>query len=210
MNVVNTQIKNKLLIAIAFGMAYFLIFSATSIYSGFIHERISLAFSFENAIPYYPAWAFVYLSINLFLWCALVVFPRWQPLAALAITLTVETVIAGACFILIPVKLVYAPVELENAFSTVIQIARFFSMKNNYLPSLHTAFAFTCAYAYQNYCSMPIKTGFLIWACLIPLSTLFIHEHHIPDLLSGFILAWLSYMGIFKPLNAFFDGKTNA
>jgi len=203
------DIKNKLWIALTFGAVYYLIFCSTSLLSGFIHSRIVIAFPFEKHIPFYPAWSIVYLSINLYLWAALFVFKRWQLLAALAIALIAETILAGIFFIIFPVKLEYPFITIQHQYATLIHVAQFMSMQNNYFPSLHTAFAFTCAFAYQKYCSVPAQIGFYIWALLIPISTLFIHEHQLMDLIAGFILAIIAYRFIFIPFVRFFYEKIN-
>lgn len=192
--------KMKLLIWAAFAISYYMIFGLASLASGMMHDRIMIAFPFESHIPFYPAWAIVYLSINLLLLLALFILREWKPLAAFAITLLIETGIAGIFFIIIPVKLNYLPITIDDNFSTIVYIAKFFSMKDNYFPSLHTAFAFTAVFSYSQYCSKIAKVGFYMWACAIPLSTLFIHEHQIADLIAGFVLAIIAYRYI-SPLS---------
>lgn len=192
--------KIKFLIGIVFGISYYLIFGLASLASGLIHTRITLAFPFESQIPFYPAWAIVYLSINLLLLSGFFIFHEWKLLAIFALTLIVETLIAGSCFIIFPIQLVYAPVTTPSHFTMIVSVAKFFSMNNNYFPSLHTAFAFTAALAYQAYCSVISKVIFFIWACAIVLSTLFIHEHQICDLVAGFVLALIAHYFVFSPL----------
>ena len=185
--------KMKLRIWLFFAISYYTIFGLTSLASGMLHDRITIAFPFESKIPFYPAWSIVYLSINLLLLLALFIFREWRPLAAFTITLLTETLIAGLCFIILPIKLNYLPVTIDGNFSTVVYIAKFFSMNDNYFPSLHTAFAFTAAFSYSQYCSKIAKVGLYVWACAIPLSNLFIHEHQIADLIAGFVLALIAH-----------------
>lgn len=185
--------KMKLQIWAAFASSYYTVFGLTSLASGMLHDRITIAFPFEAQIPFYPAWTIVYLSINLLLFLALFIFREWKPLATFAITLLIETFIAGLCFIILPIKLNYLPVTIDGSFSTIVYIAKFFSMNDNYFPSLHTAFAFTAAFSYGRYCSKIAKVGLYVWACAIPISTLFIHEHQIADLIAGFILALVAH-----------------
>lgn len=189
--------RMKLLIWTFFAMSYYTIFGLTSFASGMLHDRITISFPFESQIPFYPAWAIVYLSINLLLFLALFIFREWKPLAAFAMTLLIETFIAGVCFIILPSKLNYFPVTIDGSFSTIVYIAKFFSMNDNYFPSLHTAFAFTAAFSYSRYCSKIAKVGLYVWACAISLSTLLIHEHQIADLIAGFILALIAHRYIF-------------
>src|SRR5690242_7616031 len=132
--------KMKLLIWAVFAISYYAIFGLSSLASGMLHNRIIIAFPFESQIPFYPAWAIVYLSINLLLFLALFIFREWKPLAVFAITLLIETFIAGLFFIILPIKLNYLPVTIDSNFSTIVYIAKFFSMNDNYFPSLHTAF----------------------------------------------------------------------
>lgn len=185
--------KMKLIIWAAFAISYYTIFSLTSKLSGMQHDRAMLAFPFESQIPFYPAWSVIYLSINLLLFLALFIFREWKPLAAFAIILLIETIIGGLCFIIFPCKLIYLPVSIDGNFSAFVYTAKFFSMNDNYFPSLHTAFALTAMFSYSRYCSKIVKVGLYIWACAIPLSTLFIHEHQIADLIAGCILALIAH-----------------
>lgn len=186
----NSQMK--LLIGILFFIIYYIIFGFSSMASGMIHNRITLALPVESGIPYLPAWSMVYLSISFLLFISLYIFIDWTLMAAFAITLLIETAIAGLFFIIIPIKLIYLPSDTSGDLSTIVYIAKFFSMNNNYFPSLHTAFAFTAAFAYGKYCSKLIKPIFYLWASAIALSTLFIHEHHIADLMAGYLLSLLA------------------
>lgn len=184
----------KLLVGALFSLIYFIVFGISSYASGFEHHRFLISFSFEKNIPFYPSWSIIYLSINLFLLLSLIVYDKWQPLAALALTLLCETLIAGLLFILFPTQLSYSPTNIVNNFVTITHIATYVSLKNNYFPSLHTAFAVTAALAYSQHCrSLIIKIAFFIWAILIPVATLLIHEHQLLDILAGAILAVVSY-----------------
>ena len=196
------NMKKKCWISILFGVTYYLIFGLTSFASGIRHHRIVLAFPFEAHIPFYPAWSIIYMSLNVYLMLALFVFPRWQTMAAFAATLLIETIIAGCFYIILPIKLIYYPIVDTGVFAKMVFIAKFLSMNNNYFPSLHTTFAFTAAFAYSNYCSKTTSFGFYLWAGLIPLSTLFIHEHQVIDLVAGFILAVIACRYVFMPLQA--------
>jgi len=59
----------------------------------------------------------------------------------------------------------------------------------NKFPSLHVALSFTSAYFYGRARGFIYSIIFYIWAILIALSTLLIHEHYEIDVIGGIILS---------------------
>jgi hypothetical protein len=68
----------------------------------------------------------------------------------------------------------------------------------NHFPSLHVAFACSMAWEYGRKRSWLIRSGYLIWAGLIAVSTLLCAAHYAVDVLGGFALAAYA-MGILRP-----------
>jgi hypothetical protein len=62
------------------------------------------------------------------------------------------------------------------------------NLEYNMVPSLHVAFAVSCALSYSR-----ISWPWLwwSWAAAIALSTLLCHQHHLLDLVAGVVFAWL-------------------
>jgi membrane-associated phospholipid phosphatase len=136
----------------------------------------------ELAIPFIPAMAIVYLSLNLLLMLAPFVLRTWREITPLCVVLCLETLICALFFVLFPVELGYAPQADWGTWGRFCAAVTALSLPYNNAPSLHVAFAFTTAMAFRRW---PL----LIWAALIAASTLLIHEHHVVDVIAGILLA---------------------
>jgi membrane-associated phospholipid phosphatase len=68
----------------------------------------------------------------------------------------------------------------------------------NLLPSLHVAFAVICAAIFSPRAPRPVKTLLWLWASLIAASTVLIHQHHILDVVSGWLLAVVCVRAVFR------------
>ena len=134
----------------------------------------------EMSLPFLPGFAILYLSLNLLiLW----VYFRCEEkdLPFLFGSLMVQTPIAGLCFLLFPLQ---APETMSTTDSWFFKVADLINLKNNFLPSLHVAYATTCAFFYRRF----LVT---VWGLGIMVSTLLTHQHYPVDVVAGILLALL-------------------
>ncbi|MBV9492684.1 MAG: phosphatase PAP2 family protein [Acidobacteria bacterium] len=198
--------KRFLLFGVLFGVCY-------SGASWLAMQRASLpswAFPFEQHVPFVPWMAYVYLTII----PALLVAPLLlrDELRAFATTLCWETVIACAFFVVYPLTTSFhrPPVSM-----LAFRVADALNLEANEFPSLHVAFAVTCAWVYGRrrrgvilspaegegsprksqeilrFAQDDKRTVFWItWCVLVSASAWLTWEHQLIDLLGGAVLAW--------------------
>jgi protein-tyrosine phosphatase len=95
---------------------------------------------------------------------------------------------AGTCFLLFPLTAGFARTPAGGAFGPVIGFLRGFDRPYNLAPSLHIALWVLLWRTYSRHTRGAPRTALAVWFCLIALSTLLIHQHHVIDLITGFLL----------------------
>lgn len=115
--------------------------------------------------------------------------------------LSIEVIAAGLCFILFPIEKSFPPRQVDGFFAFFFNFADTINLSYNDLPSLHVALSLVACAAFAQCSNSIAKVLFTIWAILITASTLFIHEHHLLDIVIGVLLAVLAFVFIYRPLS---------
>jgi membrane-associated phospholipid phosphatase len=142
-------------------------------------------FAFEQNVPFVPEAAVLYLTLTPVLLLAPWIFRARSELAPFAAALAIETVIATICFVLFPQTTSFARPHVEQ---WPFRIADALNLEHNQFPSLHVAFAVSCAWAYGQ---RRFRWAWIAWSAAVALSTWVIHEHHLVDIFGGVVLAVL-------------------
>jgi fatty acid desaturase/membrane-associated phospholipid phosphatase len=179
--------------SLAFLIVFVVLFGGAGFLSGFIPWHAEVALPFELGIPFRPEWSLVYLSMILLLLLLPLARPRWRDLFPVFATLVVETIIASAFFIALPVQSGFPPRDGTGTWGGTFLLADTLNMERNLFPSLHVAFAATAALALASCVGLAGRVLFFAWASAIAASTLLIHEHHVVDVVGGVLLAALSW-----------------
>jgi membrane-associated phospholipid phosphatase len=185
----------RLTVAMAAGFVLFflLVYGGASWVTGFYPGGVRVDLPFERHIPFVPAWASVYVSMDLLVLLSLLVFRTWRDLTPFVLTLALETVLGAVCFLLLPVEIAWPLREVQGGPAPIFWMADTLNLERNYLPSLHVAFACTAALAYGERGGGLARLLLSLWATAIAASTLLIHEHHVVDVLAGALLAWATW-----------------
>jgi membrane-associated phospholipid phosphatase len=183
------NLRDTLPLCALFALIFYACYGGASIVTGFHDVRLRMHFDFEQHFPFVPAWALVYLSLNVLLALSPLILRTRQVFLPLFFTMSVETVLASLCFIFLPVADGYAPVLVSGFWGPVFSLADVVNLDHNYLPSLHVTLAVTAALAFGQRCGRGGKLVFHGWATAIALSTLFTHQHYLLDVLTGLVLA---------------------
>ncbi len=177
-------------VAIGFTVAFFIIWTISHELSGMRTTRYSLYFDWERNIPFLWLAAPIYFSLDLAVTLFPLWFSNWKEAIAPVLTLIVQTLIAAPFFILVPIATGY-----ENTLDGGVWGEILFNpldTKNislwNHAPSLHVAYVFTIAYIVSQHKKSTFKCLTYLWAALVSISTMFVHEHQLICVLSGFAL----------------------
>ncbi len=190
--------------ALLLAIASFLFFGAVYAGSAYLGDalpwRYRLYFSWETQIPLVPGAAFVYLSISLMLIPLLRALPTVRQLYPVALTLAAQQLVAALCFVLLPLQDGFPPAgEVDGLSGAAWRLAGQLALRHNYFPSLHVALSSTAALILSRRRGRPDL--FMIgWAAAIAASTVLIHQHHLADVVAGFVLAWASVRLIYDRL----------
>lgn len=167
-------------------------------------RRIPLALPGELSIPFVPAAAIVYVSMNGFMLLSPFVYRTARELWPYVATLAAQTVLASIVFVILPVDLQFPQHEApEGLVGAVFSYAEFANLRHNEFPSLHVTFALTTALVLGRRAASLWGRGLLLlWAAAIAASTVLIHTHYIADVVGGVALALAGAFGLYPRLAA--------
>lgn len=164
--------------------------------------RVRVHFDAELKIPFVPEAAVVYMSIYPLFLAAPFILRKRREFFALAMTLNLMILAAGICFLLFPAQVAYPPPKDLGAFPNLYHFADRLSLNYNLVPSLHVALTAGCIAVFAARTRAVWKILFWFWAAAVATSTLLIHKHHVLDVITGFMLAWIAYRFIYLRLQS--------
>ncbi|MDB6054200.1 MAG: rane-associated phosphatase, like Aur1 family, and protein serine/threonine/tyrosine [Verrucomicrobiales bacterium] len=146
-------------------------------------------FSWEYLIPFVPVMIVPYMSINLFFLSAPFLCRTRGELRTFALRICFAIVIAGVCFLLLPLKFAAASPPVSGWMGGVFNFLHRFDQPYNLVPSLHITFRTILAHLFARHTKGIVRAASNIWFCLIGFSTVLTYQHHLVDVIAGFILA---------------------
>lgn len=146
-------------------------------------------YSWENFIPFVPLMIIPYMSINLFFVGGPFLCQSRNELRVLAQRIVFAILVAGACFLLIPLRLSAVRPQPGDWTGAIFRFLHIFDQPYNLLPSLHIAFRTILADLYARHTKGVIRWASHVWFVLIGFSTLLTCQHHFVDVVAGFVLA---------------------
>lgn len=174
--------------AVAFA-AYWTLYAASARLGDFAATRYHFYFEWERNIPLVPAAALIYMSITLMLIPLLQALPTARQLWPVAVTLVAQGLVASLCFWLMPLEDGFGSVaEVGGWDGWVWRLSNQLALRHNYFPSLHVTLATSAALVLSRQRGR-IHWPMVVWAAAIAVSTLFVHQHHLADVLGGLLLA---------------------
>jgi protein-tyrosine phosphatase len=173
---------------IALSLLFLVVYGGTSWITSLRTDVGTWYYAWERYIPFVPLMIIPYMSIDLFFAAAPFLCRSQSELKLLSRRITLAILVAGCCFLIYPLKLAVArPVVagwLGVVWSWFVGMDRPF----NLLPSLHIALRTILAQHYARYTFGMLRPMTSVWFSLIGFSTLLTHQHHVVDVIGGFIL----------------------
>jgi protein-tyrosine phosphatase len=149
----------------------------------------TLYFWWERYIPFVPIMVIPYMSIDLFFVGAPFVCRSERELATFAKRVIAAILVAGACFLLFPLRFAFERPHTGGWIGVLFDWFRGMDMPYNMLPSLHIALRTFLGYTYARHTLGIVRIASNTWFSLIAISTLLTYQHHTMDLVGGFALA---------------------
>jgi membrane-associated phospholipid phosphatase len=185
------HLRDAALLSLAAALWFLIVYGGAEWLTAHRDFRVPVHIAAELRIPFVPAMTAFYMSVyGLFLLAPFVLRTRREFVAAVW-TVAAAIAAAGVGFLLVPAELAFAPIREEQlgAWAGMYHLADELNLTYNLLPSLHVTFAVICAAMFSPRASRPVKVLLWLWAALIAASTVLIHQHHVLDVATGWLLA---------------------
>lgn len=172
---------------------FLVVYSGTNWLTSLRTDVGSWHFEWERLIPFVPWMVIPYMSIDLFFVVSPFLCRRRLDLKILSSRIALAILAAGACFLLFPLRLVAEPPAADGICGWIFDWFRSMDKPYNLCPSLHIALRTILADLYGRTLRGAAYVAAQIWFSLIGFSTLLTYQHHVVDVIGGFILAGLCF-----------------
>jgi protein-tyrosine phosphatase/membrane-associated phospholipid phosphatase len=146
-------------------------------------------FAWERHIPFVPLMIVPYMSIDLFFIAAPFLCRDAQERRTFARRMSFAIVVAGACFLLLPLRFAFERPAVTGWLGALFNAFRSLDQPYNLFPSLHIILCTLLADIYARHTRGVVHAVLQVWFSLIALSTVLTYQHHVVDVLGGFVLA---------------------
>ncbi|WP_263602689.1 phosphatase PAP2 family protein [Chryseobacterium sp. PET-29] len=153
----------------------------------------SFTFDFERSIPFVPLSIVPYMASGFFFCLVFFSCKNKNQLKILTWRMLFVIIIAGIFFITVPLRFSLTKPEVSNSILKLpFSFLHTFDSPFNQSPSLHIAFAFIFWSVFKDLTNW--RMFLMIWLILLGISTLTTYQHHVIDILTGAILAHVSFI----------------
>jgi len=148
---------------------------------------------FEKDIPQIPWFIVIYNSYFILLALNFLLIKSPHTIRSLSITMMASSAIACMIFVLFPGEMGFSRTSNIEGFEVLYSNLHSLDIPHNLYPSLHITFSTLSAFAIIHQTKQKLLHYLLIlWVILISFSVVLTHQHHIFDVITGFLLAWLT------------------
>lgn len=152
----------------------------------------TLWFAWERHIPLVPAFVVPYMSADLFFVIAFFLCSNPRELQAHTKRICAATLLAGVCFLAMPLKIGFARPPVGGAVAgPLFRLLWAFDQPYNLVPSLHIAYLLIQWPVFMRHTRGLMRGAVFVWLLLIGISPALTHQHHVADLATGALLAWI-------------------
>lgn len=193
------QLIDATLTSLGTSLLFVLIYGGCSWLTSLRGDVGTWVYGWERMIPFVPLMIIPYMSIDLFFVAAPFVCRDRQERRLLAKRICWAILVAGVCFILMPLRFAFPRPMPEGWLGTIFGFLHGFDRPYNMFPSLHIALRTILADTYARHTRGALRWSVHIWFSLIGFSTVLTWQHHVVDVGGGFVLALLCFYVIRKP-----------
>jgi protein-tyrosine phosphatase len=146
-------------------------------------------FKWEHKIPFVPFFILPYMSIDLFFVVAPFLCRTGRELSVLAKRIAAAIIVAGICFLLFPLRFAFPRPHADGWLGALFDWFRGMDAPHNLLPSLHATLTLILLDIYFRQTRGFVRVATVTWFVLIALSPILTYQHHLIDIIGGFVLA---------------------
>jgi hypothetical protein len=107
---------------------------------------------------------------------------------ALILGLAISILLGGIGFLLLPARAAFPPPGELGVWTGLFHLADRLNLDHNMVPSLHVALSVACVAAFSRRANKPGRFALWWWAAGISASTLLTHQHHVLDVVIGWVV----------------------
>lgn len=157
----------------------------------------------EKDIPQVPGMILFYESYSLLVLLSFIYAKSPKNIRALSITMMVSSVIACAIFLLFPGELGFSRTMNIQGYESMFEVLHRMDKPHNLYPSLHITFSAISAFTLLRHTQKKrMQVLLILWVIMIALSVILTHQHHLFDIATGFVLAWITLKCIYLKLES--------
>lgn len=183
------SLVKKLIVSIYLCLFFVIVYSTCNNISATRSDIGVLYFQWEDYIPLIPWMIIPYMSIDIFYFFSPFLCRSNNELKVFAQRIILGTVIAGVFFLLMPLTLSKARPEVTGLFRPIFKFLHGFDKTYNLFPSMHIILRTILAHKYFQRSRGLTRFAVFIWFSLIGFSTVFTYQHHVIDVIGGFVVA---------------------
>jgi membrane-associated phospholipid phosphatase len=173
------------------GVAFLAVYPTLNWITSLRPNRFHLYAAQELHIPFVPAFIWAYLSMYLLFLAPLFLLPaiRMPPLGK---QLIAATIASGGVFLAFPADLGFIRVIPQDPlYANIYQGIFGVDRPHNLVPSLHVVWSSAIILACAEI-ARPVGRGLLYaWLAILVVSTVFVHQHHILDVVAAVLLVFV-------------------
>ena len=184
--------KSALLVAIGTSALFMVFYGGSAWITSQRGDVDTWYYEWERIIPFVPIMIVPYMSIDAFFFVAPFFCHDRKELQILGRRLSAVVIVATMCFLIYPLQLaVERPQDVPGVFGAIYTWFTAMDQPYNLCPSMHIALRTVLAVHYGKHSKGLWRYAMNIWFFLIGCSTLLLYQHHIIDVVGGFVLAVL-------------------
>jgi protein-tyrosine phosphatase len=173
----------------ALSLLFLAVYSGTNWLSAHRANVGTWYYQWERLIPFVPLMIIPYMSIDLFFLAAPFLCRDRRELATFCRRVTLAILVAGACFVAMPLKLGFERPKLEGWMGAMFGWFFASDLPYNLCPSLHIALRTLLAETYARHARGLWNIASHVWFSLVGFSTVLTYQHQVVDVAGGFLLA---------------------
>jgi len=155
--------------------------------------RVRIHLPVELLIPLVPGAVVAYMSIYLMFIAGPFVLRERREFATAIVSLTLAIFMGGFGFLLLPSTAAFAPPGDLGIWAGLFNAADRWNLDYNMVPSLHVALSVCCVLAFARRASLVGRVLLWTWAAGIAASTVLTHQHHVVDVVAGWMVGVLAF-----------------
>jgi len=186
---VGVKRSKALVVSIGLSILFLIVYSGCNWITAQRANVGTFYFEWERRIPFVPFFILPYMSIDLFFVVAPFLCRTDRELSVLAKRITTAIIVAGVCFLFFPFRFAFPRRHVEGWLGALFDWFRGMDAPYNLLPSLHAAFTLILLDLYFRNTRGFTRLAIMFWFVLIALSPVLTYQHHLIDIVGGFVLA---------------------